>query len=172
VIFKSESVNELIDVNAHLHSNLVIFKFKKLSSAMDGAKTFTFQSGDIQINKFVYCDTLCLLFTFQSGDIQMCNMKQLKNILPCNLHSNLVIFKYGLAASGASLIANLHSNLVIFKYVNILLIFIFFNLFTFQSGDIQIHTFGFMYDFVDSYDLHSNLVIFKLITKMVFNSST
>ena len=150
MIFKSESVNELIDVNAHLHSNLVIFKFKKLSSAMDGAKTFTFQSGDIQINKFVYCDTLCLLFTFQSGDIQMCNMKQLKNILPCNLHSNLVIF----------------------KYVNILLIFIFFNLFTFQSGDIQIHTFGFMYDFVDSYDLHSNLVIFKLITKMVFNSST
>ena len=120
MIFKSESVNELIDVNAHLHSNLVIFKFKKLSSAMDGAKTFTFQSGDIQINKFVYCDTLCLLFTFQSGDIQMCNMKQLKNILPCNLHSNLVIFKF-----------TIHHSPPYISYI-----------FTFQSGDIQIHHFS------------------------------
>ena len=98
---------------------------------------FTFQSGDIQMFKFKVFDFLSNIFTFQSGDIQIwlwCTWIQKK----INLHSNLVIFKCYKVYSQISFIINLHSNLVIFKFAHISFLSLIPNIFTFQSGDIQI----------------------------------
>ena len=54
--------------------------------------TFTFQSGDIQMQDTMEKSVLVLSFTFQSGDIQIIEKSSAK-ALKKNLHSNLVIFK-------------------------------------------------------------------------------
>ena len=78
----------------YLHSNLVIFKSLIPLGTLSSRTTFTFQSGDIQINfllsylfqwfqiyipiwwysnKWTTFSYACLsIFTFQSGDIQIC----------------------------------------------------------------------------------------------------
>ena len=55
-----------------------------------------------------------------------------------NLHSNLVIFKFGVKGARVSVNSNLHSNLVIFKYKLPINTTLSLSSFTFQSGDIQI----------------------------------
>ena len=54
---------------------------------------FTFQSGDIQIGAGKFKLVAKNLFTFQSGDIQMKPYLMQKDTTQSNLHSNLVIFK-------------------------------------------------------------------------------
>ena len=54
-----------------LHSNLVIFKYKYWKFLWSRLMSFTFQSGDIQIETRIASSTLAVPFTFQSGDIQM-----------------------------------------------------------------------------------------------------
>ena len=57
----------------------------------------------------------------------------------CNLHSNLVIFKFSHNNRLKNEESNLHSNLVIFKFKEDGFRFDLIKQFTFQSGDIQIH---------------------------------
>ena len=54
---------------------------------------FTFQSGDIQIDRIVTTVDIRKAFTFQSGDIQI-RSRVIKNKAINDLHSNLVIFKF------------------------------------------------------------------------------
>ncbi len=99
--------------------------------------SFTFQYGDIQILYQVLSEIDILQFTFQSGDIQIQQDLALA-ATQLNLHSNLVIFKlknYHLQWTEQK---HLHSNLVIFKFNYEIKLVEYKELFTFQSGDIQI----------------------------------
>ena len=57
-------------------------------------RTFTFQSGDIQIKLGTSVIKNLLQFTFQSGDIQIKQYEEIIRKKEENLHSNLVIFKF------------------------------------------------------------------------------
>ena len=96
---------------------------------------FTFQSGYIQIKRFMPVFVFRLVFTFQSGYIQIVSMEDFKK-RQLTLHSNLVIFKL---------------NLIIPSLISVD--------FTFQSGYIQIIKHDI--NTIAELTLHSNLVIFK-----------
>ena len=123
--------------------------------------TFTFQSGDIQIDRAVSPRLRFWLFTFQSGDIRMCTvwkharlirmrftfqsgdiriivirLKSFdKNVIyiPIWWYSNVVSLRVV-----ATALLDLHSNLVIFKFNTSNILTTMKSVFTFQSGDIQI----------------------------------
>ena len=99
---------------------------------------FTFQSGYIQILTTYNIPTDQLNFTFQSGSIQIvwynCTYMISKLLyIPIWLYSNL-----GSAPSVSDAHKSLHSNLVIFKWSLSDRNKLEFNVFTFQSGYIQI----------------------------------
>ena len=71
VIFKLCHQSFLVGFHAHLHSNLVIFKFISPITLLILESVFTFQSGDIQIERAGILFIPFCLFTFQSGDIQI-----------------------------------------------------------------------------------------------------
>ena len=83
-------------------------------------------------------------FTFQSGDIQILYIQRCLQHYGQHLHSNLVIFKYGV------LMDEFHQ----------------WKKFTFQSGDIQITDSDTLFE-ITKKDLHSNLVIFKYATDFI-----
>ena len=65
-VFENE-VGKQID----LHSNMVIFKSLKSEAYSKGWNRFTFQYGDIQIEKIQTLNLTIAAFTFQYGDIQI-----------------------------------------------------------------------------------------------------
>ena len=118
---------------------------------------FTFQSGYIQIVWPIYSKLLSYSFTFQSGYIQIYHHHD-QTILSFPLHSNLVIFK-----------SDRHISITI-HYILYIPIWLYsntssnvqtntVNTFTFQSGYIQMIR---IFHFIECQSsLHSNLVIFK-----------
>ena len=110
-----ENINAISRQN-NLHSNLVIFKCVYQNGVKKFEKSFTFQSGDIQM--YILCvvlSTSWALFTFQSGDIQIDFIN--KTLLFCLL-IYIPIWWYSnfhLVYPFYHRFAYLHSNLVIFK---------------------------------------------------------
>ena len=121
--------------------------------------TFTFQSGDIQIDGTIVFLVYPKKFTFQSGDIQIFEQDADYIYAAFNLHSNLVIFKLRHLLIPMS---NLHIYIPIWWYSNIYteMCSVQWQLFTFQSGDIQIEMMREAKRTAKEH-LHSNLVIFK-----------
>ena len=107
-------------------------------------------------------------FTFQSGYIQIPTLPSIISHL-YTLHSNLVIFKYTSYVSIFFVDCTLHSNLVIFKYYQNTRQRSAEDIFTFQSGYIQMDYKDVINILLDT--LHSNLVIFKSRNALVAASA-
>ena len=99
---------------AHLHSNLVIFKWKR-SSLLCESFPFTFQSGYIQMFivtlsipplKYIYIP----IWLYSNQVMHLWNLRYCPIYIPIWLYSNLADLM--MFSSSAF---NLHSNLVIFK---------------------------------------------------------